>query len=160
MRLEKEQYNIAAASAGEKRLFRYMPPVLGRPTGLLPSGYVRPELREENEEESSESEQEVFYDNDSDLDSDDDDTGEDNSQRSNSLETGSETIEESRDRSYESAGSMTIGSASGSTSTSDYGGLQREGEEFVDEAYASKNTSFSSEKAEPEVIVIDDSDSD
>lgn len=46
--------------------FTYTPPVLGRPVGALPTGYVRPEWRKEVEDEA------VEYDTDGEVDEDED----------------------------------------------------------------------------------------
>jgi hypothetical protein len=56
--------------------FVYTPPALGRPVGNIPTGYVRPELREDQkergEERSGESEdEEVVYDTDSEVEDSD-----------------------------------------------------------------------------------------
>jgi hypothetical protein len=73
--------------------FRYIPPILGRPCGATPWGYVRPELRVQ---EDAEKEVDVVYDTDSEV-GDSDDEGTANS------EATSATLKES-DSSLESSG--------------------------------------------------------
>jgi hypothetical protein len=67
MRLEKR-------SKVSEELFTYTPPILGRPIGIVPWGYIRPELREPEESDSpksaSEVEEAVEYDTDSEVDED------------------------------------------------------------------------------------------
>lgn len=98
MRLEKQApYNSNTANAANtskqngqvipERRFTWLPPILGRPVGQLPLGYVRPEDREDahtssdssgsggsgSGSESSEGEgknEDVVYDTDSDVESD------------------------------------------------------------------------------------------
>ncbi|CAL3963352.1 unnamed protein product [Diplocarpon coronariae] len=45
MRLERLKSSLDAPGHGEKLFFKYSPPIRGRPVGLLPLGYVRPEDR-------------------------------------------------------------------------------------------------------------------
>ncbi|PBP15730.1 brct domain containing protein [Diplocarpon rosae] len=45
MRLERLKPSPHASGHGEKVFFKYSPPIRGRPVGLLPLGYVRPEDR-------------------------------------------------------------------------------------------------------------------
>jgi hypothetical protein len=151
MRLEKEQYNIAQTVAGTKQLFRYTPPVLGRKVGLLPWGYVRPELRKVDMEKASASETEsesaeVFYDDDSDLDSADGDAEEDNDDGSKSQRSGSGSgSEENSNLEIKSANIGGGGSASHECMESKSTGNGRgslsetEGEEsFIDEGLCFK----------------------
>lgn len=78
--------------------FVYTPPILGRPVGVVPSGYVRPEWRQQQED--------VEYDTDSEVEDDDDDDDDDDE---NSATDGKR-------------GTATSGSGS-ATSTSDEGGM-------------------------------------
>lgn len=55
---------LEKAPRSDDTLFVYTPPILGRPIGLVPHGYVRPELREE----SCAGEKNVAYDTDSEVD--------------------------------------------------------------------------------------------
>jgi hypothetical protein len=74
--------------------FRYIPPILGRPVGSLPFGYVRPEFRVQDD---AEKDGDVVYDTDSKVgDSDDEGTA--------GSEATSATLKES-DSSLESSGS-------------------------------------------------------
>ena len=78
--------------------FVYTPPVLGRPVGLLPEGYIRPEFRVkevETVDEGSSSEGmskgsgsdegDVVYDTDSEVDSDEDGSTDGNSGESHTI---------------------------------------------------------------------------
>ena len=54
----------------EHNFFKYLPPPQGRPTGLLPYGYVRPEDRVAVVNDSEDEDAEVGYDTDSEVDDD------------------------------------------------------------------------------------------
>lgn len=82
LRLEKDEVKMQGIESDERdRCFKYVPPVLGRPVGLLPAGYVRPEEREVDVQSDSDSGsgeggtsggEDVAYDTDSDVDDSDD----------------------------------------------------------------------------------------
>jgi hypothetical protein len=70
MRLEK--------SEKDEEVFVYTPPILSRPIGLVPEGYIRPEIREPEPEPevvgspNSGVEEDVAYDTDSEVDEEED----------------------------------------------------------------------------------------
>jgi hypothetical protein len=55
----------------DETFFVYTPPVLGRPVGDLPDGYIRPEERDPEVEYSQNEEENVAYDTDSEVDDSD-----------------------------------------------------------------------------------------
>jgi hypothetical protein len=68
-------FRLEKRSKISEELFTYTPPVLGRPIGIVPWGYIRPELREFDESDSPKSatdaeEEAVEYDTDSEVDED------------------------------------------------------------------------------------------
>jgi hypothetical protein len=91
--------------------FRYTPPNLGRAVGVLPYGYIRPELRiQDLGIKDAEQDVDVVYDTDSEI-GDSDDEGTSNSEATS-------TTQKESDSSFESSGSGIEGSESGSESSS------------------------------------------